>query len=70
MQGMCIMLCTIQAGKALAATEGVKRATADFVRFHCPLLAAVKTCCIENTANDYEDSKILNHFHPSEENHP
>lgn len=28
------MLCTIQAGKALAATEGVKRATADFVRFH------------------------------------
>lgn len=34
MQGMCIMLCTIQAGKALAATEGVKRATADFVRFH------------------------------------
>ena len=50
--------------------EGVQRATADFVRFHCPLLAAVKTCCIENTTNDYEDSKILNHFHPSEENHP
>ena len=35
------MLCTIQAGKALrvAATEGVKGATADFVRFHCPLVA-------------------------------
>ncbi len=41
MQGMCIMLCTIQAGKVLrvAVTEGVKGATADFVRFHCPLVA-------------------------------
>ena len=34
MQGMCIMLCTIQAGKALRVA-----ATADFVRFHCPLVA-------------------------------
>ena len=35
------MLCTIQAGKVLrvAVTEGVKGATADFVRFHCPLVA-------------------------------
>lgn len=50
--------------------EGVQRATADFVRFHCPLVAAVKTYCIENTTNDSEGQKTLNHFHPSEENHP
>lgn len=29
--------------------EGVQRATADFVRFHCPLVAANKTIYISKT---------------------
>ena len=65
MQGMCIMLCTIQAGKVLrvAVTEGVKGATADFVRFHCPLAVArghcVKVLPIQSRERESRGSKTL-----------